>query len=145
MATVVTYTGSRPLKMRATTVLAVVKLLEDEHLLDDFILATHNLQINLAPVTSYLSAKTFRASPLSNEGSMPAALTAARMINQRFAADFAATLADAEVSVPPAVINVTKTFLAEKGVDKRSAFGASIVSANTDDCPRPDQCPHASP
>jgi len=137
------YRGKTPLKIPVATVLTFVKLLDEERVLDEFILKTRKLRLNLGPVTTFLNAKRVPTDKLPRGAApMATAMAAARTIHARFADEFTSQHGHVRVSVTAPVVNAAKPFLADKGIDKRSAFGASVVGTDPTECPTPNQCPH---
>jgi hypothetical protein len=137
------YRGKRPLKIPVATVLTFVKLLDDEHVLDEFVLKTRKLRLNLGPVTTFLNQKRVPTEKLPQGASpMPTAVAAARTVHTRFAEEFTPQHGHVRVSLTAPVVNAAKTFLAEKGIDQRSSFGASVVGTDPSQCATPNQCPH---
>jgi hypothetical protein len=119
--------------------------LEEENLFDEFILSSHALRIDLSPFTSFLNGKGVDV-PQGRPIPMSTAAVASRMVHRQFGEEFAANeVSQARVNVSPRVIYQAKKFIAEKGIDRRSQFAASIAGTNPrEKCPGPDpyQCPH---
>jgi hypothetical protein len=136
---------NRSRSVPVSTVVRLVRLLEEENLLDQFILSSHALRVDLSPLTSFLNGKGVDV-PQARPIPIGAAAAAVRIVHHQFAEEFAANDASAaRVNVSPRVIYQAKKFIANNGIDRRNQFAASIAGTNPRErCPGPDpyRCPH---
>jgi len=130
--------------VRASTILKTVQLLEREGVLDEFILRSKGLRVDLSPFMKFLNRKGVGV-PKSGPVHLGAATAAARMVHSQYAEEFAADKASTtRVKVSPRVVLYAKKFIADKEIDKRNEFAASIAGPERK-CPGPNpyQCPQA--
>jgi hypothetical protein len=123
------------------TVAKVVKILDDHNLLDEFVLKSGTLKVDLSPFMSFLNQKNV-AAPRGGSVHLGAGAAAVRMVHRNFAEEFAADrAATARVAVPPRVVKYAKSFIASKNLGAGNQFAASITQPGN--CPPPDpyHCP----
>ena len=135
--------SQKSFSVSVSTVVKVVKLLEEESVLDEFVLASRGLRLDLSPFMSFLAAKGVEVPP-EGPAHFGVAAAAARMVHRQYAEEFAAdTASEARINVSPRLLLQAKKFIAEKGISRRSEFAASIAGGPKR-CPGADpyQCPH---
>jgi len=126
-----------------STVVKVVRLLEEENVFDEFVLASRGLRLDLSPFMSFLAAKGVDV-PSEGPVHFGVAAAATRMVHRQYAEEFAADgVSEARLNVSPRVLLQAKRFIADKGITRRNEFAASIAGGSKR-CPGPDpyQCPH---
>jgi hypothetical protein len=134
--------SNKSVSVPVSTVAGLAKLLDEENLSDEFILALHALKVDLSPVMKFLSNKGVKAPP-GKAIPISTAVAATRLVHSRFGKEFAVDKASAAtVKVSPRLIYQTKKFLSDKGGDRGNKFAASIVGTDPQQCPTPGRCPH---
>jgi len=139
-----TAVGPKTFGVPASTLVKTVQLLEREGALDEFILRSKGMSVDLSPLLKFLNRKGVGVAK-SGTIHLGAVAAAARMVHAQFSEEFAADAASTEnVRVSPRVVLYAKKFIAEKQIDRRNEFAAAIASPG-EPCPGPNpyQCPHA--
>ena len=127
-----------------STVLKTVQLLEREGVLDEFVLRSKGMSIDLSPLMKFLNRKGVGVSK-SGSAHFGAAAAAARMVHTHYAEEFAGDATSREnVKVSPRAVLYAKKFIAEKEINQRNEFAAAIATPERP-CPGPNpyQCPHS--